>query len=309
MHLSLFQTKVPTPNKDVEQEKKLLQDAAKSKEAEQESILDLYRKGVIGSKDVEIQFKKIDEERQALLSQVTALENEIDTEKELQDRRNSAEALLRELQTKIHQDLSFEEKRQVVKTLVEQITIHSSHDGNRRRPKAEVSIQYTFDSKVVTRTDVRADNNRGIGITKTEQLQPDIRTFVPRQSGDTRGGRLYSLRMARGLTMQALADKAGLSVITISNIERKRKHLGSLDTLKVLAKVLNTTIEHLGCFDLLPDKTLGQRITKQRLARGWTKKQLAQQLGVNEKTIRLWEDGRCSPSPDNSKKLKDLGLI
>ena len=59
----------------------------------------------------------------------------------------------------------------------------------------------------------------------------------------------------------------------------------------------------LGCYEKLPEDTLGQRIRKTRLYHGLTKKEFSDRLGVNEKTVRLWEADLCTLAGSSMKSL------
>lgn len=58
------------------------------------------------------------------------------------------------------------------------------------------------------------------------------------------GKRIAALRLSRNLTQDQLADKANLSIDTISAIERGRRW-ARLTTLHQLAKALGTTTDDL----------------------------------------------------------------
>lgn len=79
-------------------------------------------------------------------------------------------------------------------------------------------------------------------------------------------------------------------------------------TVRALAKALEQPIWFLGCYEVLPEDTLGQRIRKARLYHGLTKKEFADKLGlgVNEKTIRLWEADLCTLTSDSQESLAPL---
>ena len=63
-------------------------------------------------------------------------------------------------------------------------------------------------------------------------------------------------------------------------------------TVRALAKALEQLIWFLGCYEVLPEDTLGQRIRKARLYHGLTKKEFADKLGlgVNELTWSALND-------------------
>lgn len=89
--------------------------------------------------------------------------------------------------------------------------------------------------------------------------------------------------------MTELAEKANLSLRTICLLENNTTAKASIKNLSILSKILEVPIPYLGCFENLPEKTLGQRITKARLYHGYTKKDFASLLNVNVSTIRYWE--------------------
>ena len=53
----------------------------------------------------------------------------------------------------------------------------------------------------------------------------------------------------------------------------------------------------------------GDLISKKRKEKGWTQEQLAERLGVSNKTISKWETGRCMPDHSVIKDLcAELGV-
>lgn len=52
--------------------------------------------------------------------------------------------------------------------------------------------------------------------------------------------------------------------------------------------------------------TTGDRIAKKRHERGWTQRELAQQIGLNIKSIKDWESGVSLPSAKTIIKLCQL---
>ncbi|WP_207857892.1 helix-turn-helix domain-containing protein [Lucifera butyrica] len=121
--------------------------------------------------------------------------------------------------------------------------------------------------------------------------------------GNTPGERIRWARFEIGLDIVDVAREAGLCTGTISRIENGRAQTVEIETLRKLASVLNQPVWLLGCFDLLPEKTLAERIRKARLYHGLTKSEFAAKIGTNEKTVRLWERGKCSPTEKSMKIL------
>jgi len=137
-------------------EKELLQKTSAEKELEKQSILDLYRRKIIDSIDVEKQLQKITQEKAVLDQRIKDIERQIEKEGDLKKEFDTAEELLLELKKKIRGNPSFETRREVVKSLVKEIKV-VTHKDERGKPHAEVQAQYAF-VKAVLRTDNRAEN-------------------------------------------------------------------------------------------------------------------------------------------------------
>jgi len=96
------------------------------------------------------------------------------------------------------------------------------------------------------------------------------------------------------MTIRTLAKAVGMTPEAISKLEAG-KSTASLPTLRKLAQVLGAPIAYLGCFETLPENTLGQKITKARLFHGLTKEEMARAIGVDVKTLRHWEQDKHTP--------------
>ncbi|MDO7787230.1 recombinase family protein [Desulforamulus aquiferis] len=129
-------------------EREMILKAAQEKEAEKESILDLFRKSIISSADVEKQLQKIAIEKSHLENRVKELELQIEDEVNIADQIISAEELLIVLRDKISGELSFETRREIVKALVKGITVETSVDEN-GRTHTVVSASYSFINSVI----------------------------------------------------------------------------------------------------------------------------------------------------------------
>ena len=112
--------------------------------------------------------------------------------------------------------------------------------------------------------------------------------------GDTTGARLRKVRVHKGLTIKDLAEMTKISRASIIRFEAGENP--SIMTLRKLAKALGVKVAYLGCFESLPENTLGQRITKARLYHGLTKREFAAKLGTDEKIVRQWEQDKHVPS-------------
>lgn len=135
-------------------------------------------------------------------------------------------------------------------------------------------------------TDNRVDNNL-LNITRNAYINEG------NSPGNTIADRCYWARLRTGMDIVDMARAAGLSSATVSKVENGRQ-IPIVVTVRALAEALKQPVWFLGCYELLPEDTLGQRIRKARLYEGLTKKEFADRLGVNEKTVRLWEADLCN---------------
>lgn len=136
---------------DVEKDMDIIRNVLNDKEFEKQSILDLYRKKLINSTDVEQQLQKITQEKLKLEQQLRELEQLIDTEENLAYKFSTVEDLLSELRKKLKEASSFSVRRQIVKTLVKEIKI-DTQITEFGRPVGTVTVCYSFSQDVI-RTD------------------------------------------------------------------------------------------------------------------------------------------------------------
>jgi len=148
--------------------------------------------------------------------------------------------------------------------------------------------------------DKRADNNLELFIVRRTNLPPWL--LGHQWSGNSPGARLRQARVTNNMTIRDLCAITGLSDVTIKNLESD-KFNASLPNLRKFAKVLRVSIGYLGCFEMLPENTLAQRISKARLFYGLTKEEFAPIIGVDVKTLRNWEQGKHVPLPRHSDVL------
>lgn len=123
-------------------EKTKIQQAIKDKDTEKQSILDLYRRKLINSYDLEQQLNKIAKEAAELENRMADLSKFI-SDDNTQD-YNSIEDMLNELRIKLGDgNPPFEFKREIVKRLVQEIIVHTqvNEEG---RPYVKVSVKYLF---------------------------------------------------------------------------------------------------------------------------------------------------------------------
>ncbi|AIF51651.1 hypothetical protein UFO1_2104 [Pelosinus sp. UFO1] len=105
-------------NFSTEQELLLINSSLSQKDTEKQSILDLYRKQLITSKDVEEQLSKIAFERSALENRQKELKNALLTTTDEVNRKKDAIMLLGDLKEKLTGQITYETKRNIIKQLV-----------------------------------------------------------------------------------------------------------------------------------------------------------------------------------------------
>jgi transcriptional regulator with XRE-family HTH domain len=120
---------------------------------------------------------------------------------------------------------------------------------------------------------------------------------------NTSGKRIRAARHEKYLTIAELASQSGFSIATITNAENDKIKM-QVNNLKTLSIILEKPIYYIGCFEDLPEETLGQRITKARLYHGQTKKEFATDLGIDVHTLRNWETDIGVPSKKYIKRLE-----
>ncbi|UYZ15162.1 MULTISPECIES: helix-turn-helix domain-containing protein [Brevibacillus] len=119
---------------------------------------------------------------------------------------------------------------------------------------------------------------------------------------DTPGGRIRRTRLEKNMLLVELAAATGLSVRSLRLAEQNKLTV-SPPSLRKLSEALGMSIAYLGCFENLPEHTLGQRIKKARLYHGYTKREFGEILGLSPRMILGWEKDEYRPSEKYMKRL------
>ncbi|WP_277457949.1 recombinase family protein [Paenibacillus larvae] len=137
-------------------EKELVQKSLLNKDDERQSILELYRKKMISSNDVEIQLTEITNEKKELEDRLRELNILIEGNARKEKRTDDVFQILDGLREVIKEELPFETKRAIVKALVKKIIVHTHfEDGVKRFHNASVHAEFSFDGiKVINGTPV-----------------------------------------------------------------------------------------------------------------------------------------------------------
>jgi len=120
------------------------------------------------------------------------------------------------------------------------------------------------------------------------------------------GYRLRQLRESRGLSLNELANKCGVSAAHLSELERAASG-GSLKTWQALADVLGIKISFF--FQETKKESIGQKLRRLRISRNLTQKQLAALVGVSYSLVAQIESGKVQPAISTLTKLaRQLGV-
>jgi transcriptional regulator with XRE-family HTH domain len=115
------------------------------------------------------------------------------------------------------------------------------------------------------------------------------------------GSRLRRLREERGLSLNELSRRSGVSAAHLSEIERSLS-TPSLKTLDKLAQMIDVPTSQL--FPINIEETLGQKVRRLRETMGLTQKDLGEMVGVSDSMITQIETDRTQPS---LKILNNMG--
>lgn len=128
-------------------QKKLLESNLYNKNDEKQSILDLFRKGIINASDLELQLNKINDESNIIKDNLNSLNDELNEVKDTP--YTTIEEMLQEMKNKIDTDTSFEDKRKIVKTLVDEILVKTIEENGIKR--VNINVTYLFVKDVTHR--------------------------------------------------------------------------------------------------------------------------------------------------------------
>ncbi|WP_154120349.1 helix-turn-helix domain-containing protein [Paenibacillus monticola] len=122
------------------------------------------------------------------------------------------------------------------------------------------------------------------------------------------GKRIRQGRINKDLTIVEVAAQIGISPTALSYIEGN-KNTASLPTLRKLSDILGLPISYLGCFEDLPERTLGELIRKARIYQGMQINETASLFCVDTKTITNWENDRRKPMNKKMNQIKQFIII
>lgn len=124
-------------------------------------------------------------------------------------------------------------------------------------------------------------------------------------------------RLALGMTQQNVADKSGVSLATVNQIEGMKRGEPDWSSIEKISLALHDSVDNLIWEGKLLSVNevedarlaLGKRITSIRERREWTKHMLALKVGMAPSHLGNIEAGRTSPTFDKIFQIaKALGV-
>lgn len=113
---------------------------------------------------------------------------------------------------------------------------------------------------------------------------------------------IRDLRQRRNLTLQELAQRAGLSVSYLSEVERGKKQ-PSLETIEKLSTALNISKEGLISQDTKNPVSLGDKVALLRQKLGLSLSDLAEKVGISSSYLCQIENNSALPSLSTLKNI------
>lgn len=135
-----------------------------------------------------------------------------------------------------------------------------------------------------------------------EQLNIPVNYLVGSEEDVMTGKKLKYMRESRSLSLEELSEICDIPVRMLEKIE-KGQEIPDLDCLKKLSQGLNVTIKYF--LDISSSNSLGKRLKKVRLRRGYTIPALAEETGLNVEIISQIENGHATPNLDILEAIAD----
>ncbi|AJQ27564.1 helix-turn-helix domain-containing protein [Pelosinus fermentans] len=108
--------------------------------------------------------------------------------------------------------------------------------------------------------------------------------------GNTSNKRIRWARIQKGWLIKTLAAKVEIAAAHLSQLEGKTTGTAEMKTLRKLATELEQPIWFIGCFENMPEDTFFEKLEKARCYHGHTKVEMAEELGIHQRTIFDWKD-------------------
>jgi hypothetical protein len=152
-----------------------VQEALGKQEEERARVLGLYRKGRIGEEAVERQMQEMAEEEVALRAEMAELARQLEGVDTATAQLDAAAGVLEKLEARLREPLSWELRRELIESLVEQVRVDTRQHGDHR--EASITVTYRFSSG----SDSRALGSRSARVSPDNAPKLELR--IPNRAG------------------------------------------------------------------------------------------------------------------------------
>jgi site-specific DNA recombinase len=280
-----------------------------AKDQERQNLISLYRKNLISLSEVEKQLTALEKEKSTLQERAKEIEQQFKDADNTFVKKESVEYILSTLREMLTEgEPSLEVKKTVIQCLVEKILVKTEigEDG-----EENVSIRIKFRMAkfaLPTAWSTLQDVSQTFCFTVNIEYS-DAERYRCSHDLNTPATRLKWARLNAKLSHQQLSDMTGVTVAVISNTENG-KSVPRVNISAKLSKALGQPVWYVGCYDLLPQNTFQEKMTKARCLRAMTKVEASKIIGVNVRTIYTWETEQYEPLPSSARAIEDfLGIL
>jgi hypothetical protein len=156
---------------------------------------------------VEKQLSKIINERVALEDRQKELKNALLTNNDTVNRKKDVIMLLKDLKEKTSGEVTWETKREIIKLLVREVLVQTTHSDDRDEAEVRLLVKFVF-SQVLNHTDKREDNNLG-----EIMFMRSIGQHAEMTVGNTPAERIRWSRMQKGWLIKTLSVKVRITPV------------------------------------------------------------------------------------------------
>ena len=134
-----------TQAEDLRAELARLHQLSQGKQSEKDTVIALYRRGRIDAAALDRQLDQIQIEETHLNDQMARVQERMRSGQDEESGIRDAQALLRELHTRLQEPATWELKRQLIEALVASIVVNATTDASGKK-RARVRVTYRFDT-------------------------------------------------------------------------------------------------------------------------------------------------------------------
>jgi site-specific DNA recombinase len=252
---------------------KRLEGLLEQKATERNRMVALYRRGRLSEMALDEQMEEIAKEEAALAAQIDDLRNQIRSAETVKDAVGSAGAMLSRLRERLDRPVSWEQKRQLIETLVAGIQVETVEVCGVKQ--AKIIVTYRFS---------QPDEAR---ILLPQSYIPARCVRIPIEP-TTIGDHIRRKRLSMKLRQKDVAERVEATTASIVNWECNH------GTPEV--RYMPAIIDFLGYNPLPLATNWAERLLRHRTTLGLTQGESARRIGVDQSTLARWERGEREPT-------------